>query len=296
MCIGKCAAPCITVFYLTSTKSAIILISPELSTWRSGESSPPRRRQPSRSTKQSSKNNVNVATPTCGLRIKYNNQFNLPIFQTACVPLASYFMYNRRRLPKVSCGNGSCCKRNWNLRKPVVAAVSMFMRAWLCSVTASSSSSERGGMSVSASHAASSTHTHQPSSTLRPLERLHSFMNVLVQTKLAYSFWADILWLPSGWRLPLAPCHAALTCCQHCAHQYLLSSYRRSVLSTKCSQRWQSKLQLQPQVMIVILPVVYAKIAWLSSLALAWVFSNSSLNYIGNVLQCRCKLFHLVMA
>lgn len=63
--------------------------------------------------------------------------------------------YSSSRLPKVSGGNGFCWSRNWSLPKPSVGLSSMFMSAWLWRVTASSSFSDRGGMSVSASRAAS---------------------------------------------------------------------------------------------------------------------------------------------
>ena len=72
-----------------------------------------------------------------------------------CIP-TSYLMYRRSKLPKVSGGKGFCWSRNCIFSKPCVGELSMFINAWLCKVTASSSSSARGGMSVNASHAASS--------------------------------------------------------------------------------------------------------------------------------------------
>lgn len=68
----------------------------------------------------------------------------------------SYFTYSRRRFGNVSGGNGFCLRRNCNFSKPSVGFCSMFISAWLWSVTGSSSCSERGGMSVNATHAESS--------------------------------------------------------------------------------------------------------------------------------------------
>mmetsp|Transcript_3470 Transcript_3470/g.6319 ORF Transcript_3470/g.6319 Transcript_3470/m.6319 type:complete len:201 (+) Transcript_3470:1418-2020(+) len=62
--------------------------------------------------------------------------------------------YSRSRLPKVSGGAGGFCSRKFSLRNPAVGSSSMLISALLCSVTASSSCSLRGGRSVSASLAA----------------------------------------------------------------------------------------------------------------------------------------------
>ena len=84
--------------------------------------------------------------------------------------LTSYLTYSTNKLPKVSGGKGFCCSKNWSFWNPRDGSASMFIRAWLCSVTASSSSSERGGMSVRASHAAS-TEKHHDTRRLRfPLD------------------------------------------------------------------------------------------------------------------------------
>ena len=60
-------------------------------------------------------------------------------------------------MAKVSGGKGFCPKRNWSFANPSDGFASMFIKAWLWSVTGSSSSSVLGGMSVRASTAASSS-------------------------------------------------------------------------------------------------------------------------------------------
>ena len=58
------------------------------------------------------------------------------------------------RLGKVSGGKGGLFNKKLSFLKPVVGSYSMFMRAWLCKVTGSSSSSFLGGISNKASLAA----------------------------------------------------------------------------------------------------------------------------------------------
>lgn len=66
----------------------------------------------------------------------------------------SYLMERRRRLRKVSGGHASLSMRKQSFSNPPVASLFIRNRAILCRVTASSSDSNRGGMSVKASKAA----------------------------------------------------------------------------------------------------------------------------------------------
>jgi len=91
----------------------------------------------------------------------FNSRLTISYLSSIKTSRTSYFTYSRRRFGNVSGGNGFCWMRNCNFSKPSVGFCSMFMSAWLCSVTGSSSCSERGGMSVSATHAASSAKINQ---------------------------------------------------------------------------------------------------------------------------------------
>src|SRR3954470_17047056 len=74
------------------------------------------------------------------------------------------------RLGNVSGGNGFCPRRYCSLAKLSTRLVSTPMRAWLCRVTGSSSSSLRGGMSDRASEA-SCTKAQVPSLVHLPMCR-----------------------------------------------------------------------------------------------------------------------------
>lgn len=76
-------------------------------------------------------------------------------FHVLVIISTSYLTQRRSKLPNVSGGKGFCWSRNCSFSNPWVGCCSMFIKAWLWRVTASSSSSALGGMSVSASQAAS---------------------------------------------------------------------------------------------------------------------------------------------